>query len=103
MGAIFIEMRVAGHCSPEQVKKIFKLQQQRDAIEKYDPDGYGGGFDTMDNVVIRGLAFYREDGLKDARKFCMRNARKWEYAVAIPIIADTPEESFWLIGGWGSC
>lgn len=79
MGATNISMYLPGTLTKEQVKAAFQKRKDEDRVE-YGTDSYNGSFSTIDSVRIEDRVF---DTVREAEDYCLNNAEKWSYAVAV--------------------
>lgn len=80
MGACDISFTLEGKKTKEEVKKRFRQQQQEDADYNGHQDGYSGDFQTVGSIKFIDKTF---NSYNEAYNFCMNNAEKWNYVVAV--------------------
>ena len=96
MGAQFIDMTLKT-TNKKEIEEKFKERQEQD-IWEHGHDAYNGTFSTVDYVKIIDRTFSNRD---EAEEFCIDNAEKWTYAVAVKIQEDD-KEPYTYIGAWAA-
>ncbi len=98
MGACDIWMVAKPNLTKRDAAKLLKEQQEEDAYQNGHRHGYSGDFQTVDSVKLVDKVF---DNRNEAEEFCLSNAEKWFYVVAVEV--KTSDQHYTLIGGWGAC
>lgn len=96
MGATFISMKV-NSTERYDILQAFENQKKQDR-KMYGNYCYNGSFSTIDTVKIHNVTFGNE---RDACEYCLHNAEKWDYAVAVTV-DNGKEKPYTFIGGWGA-
>ena len=97
MGAESVYKKVKS-TKKQDIIEAFK-QAQEYGIYMHGHDPYNGTFSTIDSVRIDNKTF--TDSSK-AYEYCLDNAEKWSYAVAVTV-DNGQEEPYTIIGGWAAC
>lgn len=103
MGATSIGFTLELKASEKEVKDAFSKQQEEDRARHGHCEGYSGDFQTVDTVQCHFNTVM--DSLAEAESYCLDNAKKWSFVVAVHFKSNTPEEKnkiHTLIAGWGA-
>lgn len=80
MGACDISFTLDGNKSRSDVTAAFEAKKLNDQSYNGHQEGYSGDFQTVDDVKFHDRIFDTE---KEAFEYCLNNAKKWEYVVAV--------------------
>jgi hypothetical protein len=98
MGAENVEFILPMKGTESQIEKAFK-EAQDDGLHEYGHNPYNGTFSTIDRVKITDLVF---DDFTKAHEYCLDNAEKWEYALAV-FFKTGIGQIHTLVAGWAAC
>ncbi len=102
MGACDISMTVRGNATRDEVNEAFRARQAEDRDCNGHRDGYSGDFQTVNSIKFTDKVF---TDYNEAYEYCLDNAQKWSYVVAVKVVNDTDAsdpKNFWLIAGLGA-
>jgi len=91
MGACDISFTIGGKASMSEVADALRARQEEDSVENGHQQGYSGDFQTVHKVKCEfGKLF---TSYNEAYEYCLANAEKWEYVVAVHYIDVTVERT----------
>lgn len=81
MGAHSIELDFDGKLTKSQI--LSKIEKQRKEDREYNghQEGYSGEWQTIPDIAFREHRIF--DSYNDAHEYCLENAEKWSYAIAV--------------------
>ena len=97
MGANNLEQVLDGAWTEKQLNDWFNTRANEDAYEM--GHSYSGGWNMMTGVKVMFRASF--SSRDNASEFVLKNARKWEEALAVKFV-DTDGKTKWLVGGWAA-
>ena len=100
MGASNIAFVIKSKLTESEVESAFQNQVLNDRVENGHRSGYSGDFQTVDRVVCR---FHEVFSDRDqAENYCLDNAEKWSYVIAVHYLNKDKSKTFTLVAGWGA-
>ena len=94
-GSSNIGFRLPGNMTIQEVKKAFQERHARDIVE-YGTDAYNGSWSTIQYVKVIDKVYETQN---EASDYCLDNAEKWEYAIAVKYKGEDGE-IYWNVEGW---